>query len=304
MSHFVGPVVVFGAAGQVGRELLKKPSIGLPVVGFTHGDVDISDAAAVRVVISRIGPSVIVNAAAYTAVDKAESDAERAFAVNEQGARNLAQAAQSHGSALIHISTDYVFDGRKREPYLEDDPVNPLSVYGRSKQAGERLVAAECERHIILRTAWVCGMYGSNFVKTMLRLADERDVVRVVADQRGTPTSAGDLAAAIFAIITMLSEGHDVFGTFHLTNSGATTWHGVAAHIFAWLAANGGVAPRLDAITTAEYPTPAARPSYSILDCGRILQAYGVALRPWERALDDILSSLHNDPAEQQWSGT
>jgi dTDP-4-dehydrorhamnose reductase len=303
MSRFVGPVVVFGAAGQVGRELLKQPSIGLPVVGFTRGDVDISDAAAVRVVINRLGPSVIVNAAAYTAVDKAESDAERAFAVNEQGARNLAQAAQSHRSTLIHISTDYVFDGRKREPYVEDDPVNPLSVYGRSKQAGERLVTADCERHIILRTAWVCGTYGSNFVKTMLRLAGEREV-RVVADQRGTPTSAGDLAAAIFAIITMLSEGHDAFGTFHLTNSGATTWHGVAAHIFAWLAANGRTAPHLEAITTAEYPTPAARPTYSILDCGRIFQAYGVALRPWERALDDILSGLHNDPAEQQRSRT
>ncbi|MEH2536417.1 MULTISPECIES: dTDP-4-dehydrorhamnose reductase [unclassified Bradyrhizobium] len=304
MSRLVGPVAVFGAAGQVGRELLRQPSIGLPVVGFTHEDVDISDAAAVRVAIDRLRPSVIINAAAYTAVDKAESEAERAFAVNGQGAGNLAQVAQSQGSTLIHISTDYVFDGRKREPYVEDDPVNPLSVYGRSKQAGERLVTIGCERHIILRTAWVCGTHGSNFVKTMLRLAGERELVRVVADQWGTPTSAGDLAGAIFAIITGLSEGRDAFGTFHLTNSGATTWHSVAAHVFAWLVASGRTAPRLDAITTAEYPTPAARPIYSILNCGRVFQVYGVALRPWERALDDILSGLHNDLSEQQRSGT
>lgn len=299
MSHLIGPVVVFGAAGQVGRELLRQPSIGLPVVGFTHGDVDISDAAAVRAIIDRLRPSVIVNAAAYTAVDKAESDVERVFAVNGQGAGNLALAAQLQGSTLIHISTDYVFDGRKREPYVEDDPVSPLNVYGRSKLAGEQRVIAGCERHIILRTAWVCGTHGSNFVRTMLRLAGERELVRVVADQRGTPTSAGDLAAAIFEIITSLSEGHEAFGKFHLTNSGATTWHGVAAHIFAWLTASGRTTPRLDAITTAEYPTPAARPSCSILNCGRIFQAYGVALRPWERALDDILSGLHTNLAEQ-----
>jgi dTDP-4-dehydrorhamnose reductase len=298
MSRLVGPVVVFGAAGQVGHELLNQPPIGVPVAGFAHADVDISDSAAVGAVVARLAPSVIVNAAAYTAVDKAESDVERAFAVNEQGARNLAQAATSQGSTLIHISTDYVFDGRKREPYVEDDPVGPLGVYGRSKLAGEQAVVARCERHIILRTAWVCGTHGSNFVKTMLRLAGERDLVRVVSDQRGTPTSASDLAAAIFAIIARLSEDHRAFGTFHLTNSGATTWHGVAAHIFAWLAANGRAAPRLEAITTAEYPTPAARPSYSILDCGRISQAYGIALRPWENALDDILGGLHNDPAK------
>lgn len=291
MNASSGAILVFGAGGQVGHELVSRARDGTPVIGLTHAEADICDANVVSSVVGRHRPAAIVNAAGYTAVDKAESDVARAFAVNEMGCRNLAHAATLNNSILVHLSTDYVFDGSKREPYVEDDPTGPLNAYGRSKEAGERAVRAECERHVIVRTAWVYSAHGVNFVKTMLRLAAGRDVVRVVDDQLGSPTSAPDISQAIFSIIAMLGDDKGAFGTFHLTNSGSTTWHGFAARIFGALAVRGGHVPRLERITSADYPAPAPRPKYSVLNCGRMKQAYGIALRPWENALDDVLSA-------------
>lgn len=293
MNPAGGTILVFGAGGQVGRELVDggKPA-GLSIVGLQRSDADISDAEAVRRAVERYRPAIVVNAAAYTAVDKAETEPALAHAVNAEGARHIAGAARALDAPIIHLSTDYVFAGTKGCPYDEDDAVGPVSVYGRTKEAGERAVREANPRHVILRTAWVYGRQGHNFVKTMLRLASERDVIRVVADQHGTPTAAIDLAQAIFAIIARLSRSEPAFGTFHLTNSGHTTWHGLAQRIFTFSAERGLRAPTLQAIATSDYPTAARRPAMSILDCSKISAAYGIRLRAWQDALDDVLRSL------------
>ena len=292
MTNPARTVLVFGASGQVGRELTQQPApAGFTVVGLNHTDADIADRNAVVRAVRQHRPEVIINAAAYTAVDKAESEPERAFAINEAGPRHLAAAANEAGALLVHYSTDYVFDGRKATPYIEDDPVAPASVYGRSKEAGERAIRETTPRHIILRTAWVYAAHGHNFLRTMLRLARERDVVRVVADQHGTPTSAVDIVDATFAILAKPPDAAR-FGTFHLTNSGRTTWHGFAEAIFAGLARRGVRIPRLEAIITAEYPTPARRPAMSVLDGGKVERAYGLRPRSWQAALDDTLETL------------
>jgi dTDP-4-dehydrorhamnose reductase len=292
MTDRLRTVLVFGAGGQVGRELIQRSAPrGFTLLGLTHADADIADREAVEGAVRRHRPDIVVNAAAYTAVDKAESDSDRAFAANEAGPRNLALVAKDVGAVLVHLSTDYVFDGCKADAYGEDDPVAPTSAYGHSKEAGERGVRETLARHIILRTAWVYAAHGSNFLRTMVRLAREREVVRVVADQHGTPTSAADLADAIVAILPQLTETN-AFGTFHLTNTGRTTWHGFAQTIFAELTRHGNLVPRLEAITTADYPTPARRPAMSVLDCRKIAGAYGIQLRPWQDAVRTTLDAL------------
>jgi dTDP-4-dehydrorhamnose reductase len=285
-------VLVFGAGGQVGRELTgRPPPAGLIVQGLAHADADIADRVAVETAMRRHRPDVIINAAAYTAVDKAETERDRAFAVNETGPRNLALAARDSGAVLVHFSTDYVFDGYKTIPYLEDDPVAPASVYGQSKEAGERAVRETIPRHLILRTAWVYAAHGANFLKTMLRVGREREVVRVVADQHGTPTSAADLADGILSMLPHLQENR-AFGTFHLTNAGRTTWHGFAEAIFAAAARHRSPVPRLEAIGTEDYPTPARRPAMSVLDCRKIADLYGIRLRPWQEAVAATIDAV------------
>jgi dTDP-4-dehydrorhamnose reductase len=292
MTGRLRTVVVFGAGGQVGRELMQRSAPqGFALLGLTHADADIADRAAVEGAVQRHRPEIIVNAAAYTAVDKAESDRDGAFAVNEAGPRNLALAAKDTGAVLVHLSTDYVFDGRKADAYVEDDPVAPSTVYGRSKEAGERVIRDTIPRHLIVRTAWVYAAHGSNFLRTMVRLASERDIVRVVADQHGTPTSAADLAEAIMTILPQLKKTN-AFGTFHLTNVGQTTWHGFAEAIFAGLARHGNRVPVLEAIGTADYPTSARRPAMSVLDGRKIAEAYGITLRPWPEAVEATLATL------------
>jgi dTDP-4-dehydrorhamnose reductase len=292
MTGRLRTVLVFGAGGQVGRELMQRSAPqGFALLGLTHADADIADRAAVEGAVQRHRPEIIINAAAYTAVDKAESDRDGAFAVNEAGPRNLALAAKDIGAALLHLSTDYVFDGRKADAYVEDDPVAPSTVYGRSKEAGERVVRETIPHHLIVRTAWVYAAHGANFLRTMVRLASERNVVRVVADQHGTPTSAADLADAIMRILPQLRETN-AFGTFHLTNAGQTTWHGFAEAIFAGLARYENRVPRLEAISAADYPTPARRPAMSVLDCRKIANTYGVKLRPWQEAVEATLEAL------------
>jgi len=292
-------ILVIGAQGQIARELERAalPSgfvlrtAGRPALDIAHRD-------AVMEAVARERPALVVNAAAYTAVDRAEAEPEAAHAINADGPGWLAEATAAQGVPLVHISTDYVFDGSKDGAYVEDDPVCPLGVYGTSKEAGERAVRAANPRHVILRTAWVYSPFGHNFVKTMLRLGAERDELRVVADQRGCPTSAGEMARGIVAIARqiLLDRREDAWGTYHLAGSGETTWHGLAEAVFDLAAPALGRRPAVHAIATADYPTPARRPANSVLDCAKAERTFGVRLRPWRDALADVVAELTAAP--------
>jgi dTDP-4-dehydrorhamnose reductase len=291
-------LLITGAGGQVGRSLLQaRWPRGAEIVGLQRSKLDIASADAIAATIAAIRPTTIINAAAYTAVDKAENDSASAFRVNNDGAARLAEAAHRVGAALIHLSTDYVFDGRSPVPYRESDPTTPINTYGRSKVAGENAVRLHQPQHVILRTAWVYASHGHNFVRTMLRLAAEREEVSVVDDQIGTPTSAANIAAALMVICQRIYDdqqaGHDsAWGTYHFTDAGETTWHGVAAHVFDRLQAQRRRCPRLKAIATADYPSPAKRPSNSRLDCSRIERTFQIERRPWRQSLDSVLEEL------------
>ncbi|MFO8003982.1 dTDP-4-dehydrorhamnose reductase [Thioalkalivibrio sp.] len=288
-------ILLTGAQGQLGWELQRRAlAAGLTVDASDRDDLDITDAGSVRARMAAVRPALVVNAAAYTAVDKAESDREAAFAVNRDGPANLAGACAEHAIPLIHVSTDYVFDGSRPGAYREDDPVAPLGVYGISKFAGEEAVRAACPQHVILRTAWVYGVHGHNFVKTMLRLGRERDSLRVVDDQHGCPTFAGDLADAVLAIAARLRAGDlpaQGWGTFHCTGSGHTSWCGFAREIFAQVASRWDRIPEVQGIASSDYPTPARRPANSVLDCSRLEHAYGIRLRDWRPALTEMLDA-------------
>jgi dTDP-4-dehydrorhamnose reductase len=292
----VTAVLVFGATGQIGRELVGQAwPDGIRAVGADRGTADIADRTAVGHAFARMRPDLVVNAAAYTAVDGAEQEPARAFAVNRDGAAHLAEACAAQSVPLIHLSTDYVFDGAKAGAYAEDDPVAPLGVYGASKLAGEAAIQARLERHVILRTAWVFGVHGHNFVKTMLRLGAERSALRIVADQHGCPTEAADIARAIARIAAALLRPGDPaprFGTFHYAGAPATTWHGFAEAIFRRAAAHGRPVPTLTAIATADYPTPARRPANSMLATDKLERTYAIAPCDWPVALDRVLAAL------------
>lgn len=289
-------ILLTGANGQLGWEVARRAAgAGLSCHAFDRRTLDITDAGAVRRTIAKRRPAVVVNAAAYTAVDRAETDRATAFAVNRDGPACLAEACVEAAAALIHISTDYVFDGAKPSAYTEDDVAAPLGLYGASKLAGEEAVRRLCPRHIILRTAWLFGIHGHNFVKTMLRVGREREMVRVVDDQRGCPTFAGDVADVILWFAKNLRDrrvSHEGLGTFHCVNQGATTWYGFAGKIFELAAPFLGRRPVVQAITTAEYPTRARRPANSVLDCSRLARMHGLALRSWEMALSDMLRTV------------
>ena len=293
-------ILVFGAGGQVGFELLRTAwAPGLVPVGLPRAAGDVTDPAAVAAAMASHRPALVVNASAYTAVDKAESEADLAFAINRDGPANLARACAAAGVPLVHISTDYVFDGAsKTAPWREDDPVAPQGVYAASKLAGEEAVRELLpDGHVILRTAWVFGAHGHNFVKTMLRLARERDLLRVVADQHGCPTPAADIAAAIATIAqARLTGGAWTPGVFHYAGAPATTWHGFAERILDRAAGRIGRRPPVEAITTADFPTPARRPANSILDTGRIGQAYGIPPADWMAGLDRVLDAILDQP--------
>jgi dTDP-4-dehydrorhamnose reductase len=287
-------LLVLGAGGQVGHELCRLAwPAGAQLAAFGRDGVDISQREAVLAAVARERPDIVINAAAYTAVDRAESEPEIAWASNCTGPANLAAACHDALIPLIHLSTDYVFDGSKTGAYHEDDPVKPLGVYGKSKEAGDRAVRSALPRHVILRTAWVYSAHGHNFVKTMLRLAGERPVLRVVADQIGSPTSAGDIAAAIGTIVQQLNAGTSNWGTYHFAGGGAVTWHDFAQAIFELASPWRGPPPRVEAIATADYPTPARRPANSVLDCRRIGEAFGIVPRPWEEALAQVIGELY-----------
>jgi dTDP-4-dehydrorhamnose reductase len=295
-------LLVLGAAGQVGRELcrLAWPD-GTTISAVDRAEVEIADRDAVFAAVERDRPDIVINAAAYTAVDRAESEPEAAWAANCTGPANLAAACGGAAIPLIHLSTDYVFDGTKPGPYREEDPVNPLGVYGKSKEAGDRAVREALPEHVILRTAWLYSAHGHNFVKTMLRLGEERPVLRVVADQTGSPTSAADVAGAIRAIVQQIRSGNSRWGTYHFAGAGAVTWHGFAEAIFELAAPWRGPPPLVEAIATAEYPTPARRPANSMLDCTRTGDAFGIVPRPWREALTEVIDELfENNPSQQR----
>jgi len=288
-------IAVTGKQGQVVQSLLAlAPDHGAELVAVGRPDLDLADPASVLPALAAARPDVIVSAAAYTAVDKAEGEAELAHAVNAIGAGAVAEAAAALGVPVIHLSTDYVFSGDKPSPYSETDPTGPISVYGNTKLEGELRVAAAHANHVILRTAWIYSPFGANFVKTMLRLAESRDEVRVVADQRGCPTSALDIAEAVIAIAKRLSEDSSpaLRGTFHLTGSGEATWAEFAREIFARSKALGGRSAAVVSIVTAEYPTPARRPANSRLSGDKLAEIYGIRLPGWKRSTDIVMQAI------------
>ena len=281
-------LLILGAGGQVGRALGARA--GVAARGLTHAACDITDRAAVAQALSAPGLSAVVNCAAYTAVDRAESEPERAFAVNSDGARIVARAAAERGLPLFHLSTDYVYAGTGTAPYREDQPIAPVNVYGASKAAGDAAVAAGDPTHLILRVSWVFGVHGANFVKTMLRLGRERSELRVVDDQKGGPTAAGDIAEAIMVMAARCRQpGFAAWGTYHFAGRPSTSWYGFARAIFA-RAAN--PAPRLVPISSRDYPTPAARPLNSMLECGRIRRVFGIERPDWRRSLSRVMADL------------
>ena len=289
-------LVVTGRQGQVARSLVERAAnTDFDVVTLERPQLDLAGPAD-RIIAAIEGsqPQIIVSAAAYTAVDKAESEPELAFAVNEGGARAVAQAASRLSVPLIHLSTDYVFDGLKSAPYVEDDPTGPTGVYGASKLGGEKAALAEHADCAILRTAWVYSPFGANFVKTMLRLAGDRDEVAVVADQRGNPTSALDIADGILRIARNMadSSGEGLRGIFHMTAAGEASWAEFAEAIFAASAEQGGANARVRPIQTADYPTPARRPANSRLDSSKLSRLHGVSLPEWHSSLKEVVSRL------------
>ena len=285
-------VLVSGAKGQVGSEIVKAVPAGFTVIGLGSNELDITNQQQVTAVIAQYKPDLIINAAAYTAVDKAESDSDNAYAVNQQAVAWLAQAAKQADIPLFHISTDYVFDGESTTPYKETDPVNPQSVYGMSKLAGEQVLAATHNKHIILRTSWVFGAEGNNFVKTMLRLGKERDELSVVADQHGCPTSASSIAKALWQLAEKYKTERTLpWGIYHFSNSPACTWYEFACEIFEQ-AVKAGVLERkpvVHPITSAEYPTPAKRPAWSVLDCCKIEDLITNATDSWKKELNSLI---------------
>ncbi len=288
-------VLISGAQGQVGAELMRLAPAEFSVTGLGSAQLDISNADQVARTIAQLQPQLIINAAAYTAVDKAESDSERAYAVNRDGIRLLAQAAERAGIPLLHISTDYVFSGATRAAYTEADVTAPTGVYGASKLAGEQALAEHCSRSITLRTSWVFGATGNNFVKTMLRLGQERKTLGVVADQHGGPTAAASIARALWKVARdYAAQGTLPWGVYHFSGTPACSWHDFAVAIFEQAQQLGLLAasPQINAISSADYPTPARRPANSVLNCSKLQQAFGIEQPDWRVDLHTLLKTL------------
>ena len=289
-------LVVTGREGQVVRSIVERAAGSeFEVIPLGRPELDLAgDPAAIRSAIEASRPDILVSAAAYTQVDQAESEPEAAFAVNERGARAVAQSAQRLGVPLIHLSTDYVFDGGQLTPYGEEDPTGPTGVYGSSKLAGERAVLTDTENSAVLRTAWVYSPFGANFVKTMLRLAGDREEVAVVADQRGSPTSGLDIADGILGVAANLVARGDAQqrGIFHMTAAGDASWAELAEAIFSYSAEVGGPSARVRHIKSAEYPTAAKRPANSQLDSTKLARAHGIRLPEWRSSLKGVVERL------------
>lgn len=283
-------ILITGANGQLGRSLREIAPFYTDRFRFIWTDVaelDITDKQAINTFITQNNVSVVINAAGYTAVDKAESDEETAYLLNETAVRNLAEVARDHHAFLIHISTDYVFDGNGNTPYSTDSEANPISVYGKSKWAGEVAVRESGVRAAIVRTAWLYSPYGQNFVKTMLRLADTRETIRVVSDQIGCPTLAKDLARFLLCIVEQ-NDKIDTVDTFHFANQGRISWYDFACAILQAAQKKCTVIP----ITTQEYPTPAKRPNFSVFDLSKSLQFFHIEIPEWKESLLNVLPQI------------
>ncbi|QYJ69056.1 dTDP-4-dehydrorhamnose reductase [Flavobacterium litorale] len=276
-------VLVTGASGQLGQAIQAiAPKYKQVQFHFTtSAEADITNTSSLKTTFNRVKPDFCINAAAYTAVDKAESEPEKAHLINVTGAKNLAEICKEYGTTLVHISTDFVFDGNKNTPYDEEDATHPQGVYGATKRAGEEAIEAILEAHYIVRTSWLYSEYGNNFMKTMIRLGNERDVLSVVNDQTGTPTNANDLADAILQIIT---SDKKAYGIYHYSNEGVATWYDFAKKIFEV----NNITINLQPISTAQYPTPAKRPVYSVMDKSKIKQVVGVDIPQWEASLTNL----------------
>jgi dTDP-4-dehydrorhamnose reductase len=293
-------ILIVGNAGQLGRELERIFTGFGPIVGVDRESVDLADAEQTRELVGCAAPDIILNAAAYTAVDRAESERDLAYAINEQAPRVLAEEALQRNALFVHYSTDYIFDGGKSSPWVESDTPNPLNVYGASKLAGEQAVENTGGNFLIFRTSWVYGPHGQNFLLTMLRLARERDRLSIVDDQIGGPTTSIELARATHSIVTGILAGgfgapEDWTGLYHMTCGGSVSRFGFAQAIFARAAELLDLKPpALTPIATRDYPTPAARPRYSVLSNARLQARFGVELLPWESALEETLQALRN----------
>jgi len=292
-------ILIFGANGQVGRELARELAPLGRVTPLDRASADLAQPESLRAIVREHGPGVIVNAAAYTAVDRAESEPELAERVNAVAPGVIAEEARRAGAMLVHYSTDYVFDGSKAGAYVETDAVHPLSVYGRTKLAGERAIASATPRHVVLRTSWVISPHGTNFVRTMLRLAAERDALRVVADQHGVPTTAALLARVTRQLIAALQTAADTdprWGVYHAVPSGETTWHALARYVITKAHARGmplrATPESVAAIATSDYPTAARRPANSRLDTSKLRSTFGLQLPDWRVGVDDVLDQL------------
>jgi dTDP-4-dehydrorhamnose reductase len=284
-------VLVTGCNGQVGFALKQRMPKNIELLALTRNELDITNEGHVSEILNDFQPSIVINAAAYTAVDKAEAEEQSALSINCNGPKYLAKAANEHKAALIHISTDYVFEGSKSGLYIETDPVNPQGVYGKTKLAGEIAVGKYCDKHIILRTAWVFGEHGNNFVKTMLRLAKERDSLGIVNDQFGGPTYAGDIAAAIIQIVKKIDSDQCVkWGVYHYSGAPCVSWFEFAQNIFKKAKEKNVIEsiPALSAISSSEFPTPAKRPENSKLNCELIEREFGVMPSQWQAELENI----------------
>lgn len=291
-------LAVTGWTGQVVRAMLERVPAGVEVIALRRPELDLADHRTIAPALRSARPDVIVNAAAYTAVDQAESEPDLAMRINGGAAGEAARAAAILGIPVIQLSTDYVFDGALDRPYREDDATGPISAYGASKLAGEQAVAAATANHAVLRTAWIYSPFGKNFVKTMLRLAQTRDEIGVVADQQGCPTSALDIADAVFAVARNLVERPgeaSLRGVFHMSASGEAVWADVAEAIFAERERLGGKPVAVKRIATADYPTPARRPANSRLDCGKLAAGHGVVLPAWRASLPTCVERLLRD---------
>jgi dTDP-4-dehydrorhamnose reductase len=287
-------ILLTGASGQVGAELLHTLAPLGRVVAPTRTELDLADLHSLRSAVRVLRPTVVVNAAAYTAVDRAETETDHCASINADAPRVLAEEAARVGALMVHYSTDYVFDGNKRAPYTEDDAPGPLNVYGRTKLEGEHGVAAVGGRHLILRTSWVYGLRGANFLRTILRLARERRELRIVSDQVGAPTWSRSLARETAALVAM-REGLDVSasGVYHLTSAGSTTWYDFGTAILSGDPARGDqVCERVTPIASADYPVAARRPAYSVLDNTRISRQFGIAIPDWRDELSRVLAEL------------
>ncbi|GGY07263.1 dTDP-4-dehydrorhamnose reductase [Paludibacterium paludis] len=292
-------ILITGANGQVGFELKRALAPLGDVLAAGRNMMDLGDPESIRKTLDTFTPTIIVNPAAYTAVDQAEKDPDSAFAINAAAPRALARWAEQNNAMLIHYSTDYVFDGDKEGRYTEDDPTHPLSVYGASKHEGETAIREETGRHLILRTSWVVGAHGNNFLKTILRLAKDRDSLSIVADQFGAPTSAAllaDVTAQLIGQWKYRTTADFPFGTYHLTASGETSWHGYARYVVG-LAERAGIKLKLSQdkikpIPTDGYPLPARRPANSRLDCAKLTQTFGLTLPDWTHGVAQVFEQI------------